>query len=142
MSRSASSAKMSDVIQTSDSSANSLISSSIEFDVAELFINHSKTLPRSLFTPEIIAHAEMNYDEDFGPNKRSFEKESRPVQNSTIPPMSDSADDDRRRRKEQKRVAKKMKSQSVIEMFNEILEKYDTSISICQILKSNKMNIS
>jgi hypothetical protein len=56
--------------------------------------------------------------------------------------VSDSVDDDRRRRKEQKRVTKKMKSQSIVSMFNEILEKYDTSIFIRQMLKANKMNIS
>jgi hypothetical protein len=51
-------------------------------------------------------------------------------------------ENDRCRRKEQKQVVKKMKSQSVVEMFNKILEKYDTSISIRQILKTNKVNIS
>jgi hypothetical protein len=33
------------------------------------------------------------------------------------------ADDDRRRRKEQKRVIKRVKSQSIMSMFNETLEK-------------------
>jgi hypothetical protein len=51
-------------------------------------------------------------------------------------------EDDRRRRKKQKRVIKKIKSQSVVDMFNEILEKYDTFIFVRQVLKINKMNIN
>jgi hypothetical protein len=71
-------------------------------------------------------------------------KESRSVQLSFFFSVSDSVanEDDRRRRKKQKRVIKKMKSQSVIEMFNEILEKYDIFIFIRQMLKANKVNIN
>jgi hypothetical protein len=106
MSRSTSSVKMFDAIQTSKSFANSLISSSIEFDVAELFINHSKTLLRSLFTSEIIAHVERNYDEDFNLNKRFFVEESR-----SISFVSESvANENRRRKKKQRKTSKKVKS--------------------------------
>jgi hypothetical protein len=87
----------------------------------------------------------VNYGEEFGLNKRPFVNEPRPAQTSSIispapGPIIDG--DDRRRRKGQKRVAKKVKSQSVVEMFNETLEKYDTSISIRQVLKANKVDIS
>jgi hypothetical protein len=55
---------------------------------------------------------------------------------------STSDDENRRRRKKQKRTIKKMKSQSVVNMFNEILKKYDIFIFIRQVLKINKINIS
>jgi hypothetical protein len=51
-------------------------------------------------------------------------------------------EDDRRRRKKQKRVIKKIKFQSIVDMFNETLKKYDISISIRQDLKTNKVNIT
>jgi hypothetical protein len=52
------------------------------------------------------------------------------------------SDDDRRRQKRQKRVIKKIESQFIVDMFNETLKKYDISISIRQVLKTNKMNIN
>ncbi len=146
MSRFTSNTKMFDAIQTFNSSSS--VSSSIEFDIAELFVSNrsseSKSSSRSLFTLETIFHAVVNYEESFDSNKRSFVKESRSVQLSFFFSVSDSVanEDDRRRRKKQKRVIKKMKSQSVIEMFNEILEKYDIFIFIRQMLKANKVNIN
>ncbi len=129
---------MFDIIQISDNFANSFTSSLIEFDVAELFILSSRTLSKSMFASNVVAHAEINYDEESDSNKCSFMKKSR-----LIFAVSEFVDEnDRCRRKEQKQVVKKMKSQSVVEMFNKILEKYDTSISIRQILKTNKVNIS
>ncbi len=150
MSRFTSNTKMFDAIQTSDSSIDSSISSSIEFDVADLFVfdrlSASQSLSRSLSSSEVISHVVVNYEESFDFNKRSFVKESRSIQNSSMSSfMSVSAitdEDDRRRRKKQKRVIKKIKSQSVVDMFNEILEKYDTFIFVRQVLKINKMNIN
>jgi hypothetical protein len=110
-------------------------------------MNNLKSLSRFLSISEINVHAvKINYEESFDSNKRSFVKKSRSIQNSSLSQsMSDSAvidNDDRRRRKEQKRVVKKMKSQSIVDMFNEILEKYDIFIFIRQVLKINKMNIN
>jgi hypothetical protein len=98
-----------------------------------------------------VFHAIVNYEESFDLNKRFFVKESRFVQLTTISSSesvslsmfnSVSSDDDRRRRKRQKRVIKKIKSQSVVDMFNETLKKYDIFISIRQVLKTNKVNIN
>jgi hypothetical protein len=137
---------MSEAIQILDSSSS--VSSSIGFEIADLSVfdrlSTSQSLSRFLSSSEVISHVIVNYEESFDLNKRLFVKESR-VAHFSSAFMLDSdfvANDDRRRRKKQKRVIKKLKSQSVIEMFNETLEKYDTSISIRQMLKANKMNIS
>jgi len=45
------------------------------------------------------------------------------------------------KRKKQKHVEKKMKSQSLVSMFNDILKRYDSSIFIQKILQQNKVNI-
>jgi hypothetical protein len=148
---------MFDVIQTSDSSS-SFMFNLIEFDIADLFISDRLSnsqslfkilsLFRILFDLNNVATAravEINYEESFDSNKRSFVKESRSVQStimSSFMSVSLFLNDDRRRRKEQKRMIKKIESQFVVEMFNEILEKYNTSILIRQMFKANKVNIS
>jgi hypothetical protein len=144
--------KMFDVIQIFDSSSSVL--SLIEFEITELFVfdrlNTSQSLSKFLSSFKSVSHVVVNYEESFDSNKRFFVKKSRFVQFTIIFSsesmfffMSDSISDDenRRRRKRQKRTVKKMKSQSVVNMFNEILKKYDIFIFIRQVLKINKMNI-
>ncbi len=128
MSRSTSNTKMFDVIQIFDSSSS--VSSSIEFEIAELFVsdrlNTSQLLSKLLSSLEFVSHVVVNYEKSFDLNKRSFVKESRSVQNFSVSSSTSAftiADDDRRRRKEQKRVIKRVKSQSIMSMFNETLEK-------------------
>lgn len=45
------------------------------------------------------------------------------------------------KRKRQKHVEKKTESQSLINMFNDILRQYDFSVFIHEILQRNKVNI-
>jgi hypothetical protein len=85
--------KMSDAIQTSDSFADNSISSSIEFDIVDLFMFDRQNNSQTVF------HVVVNYEESSYSNKRSFVKKSRSVQNSSVSQfMFDSiANDDRRR---------------------------------------------
>jgi hypothetical protein len=53
-----------------------------------------------------------------------------------------SAKEIRSKRKSQKRVDKKMKMQSLVEMLNDITKIYDKSLLVRQILKHNKVDIS
>jgi hypothetical protein len=72
---------MFDAIQISDSSSS--VSSSIEFEVADLFVfdrlSTSQSLSKSLSSSEFVSHAVVNYEESFDLNKRFFVKESRSV---------------------------------------------------------------
>ncbi len=108
----------------------------IKLDVESLHMNNTSE----------VKLIEINYEEEFKSNKRShvdlslsstFNSQTRVQQlffqfqtakNCTC-------------RKEQKRVDKKMKSQSLIDMFNDILRRYNSSISIQKMLQHNKVNI-
>ncbi len=139
MSRSTSSVEMSEAIQISSNSTSSSISSFIDFDVVELFIFYSRNLSRSMSIFNVVVHVvKMSYDEDFNLNKRFFVKESRSI--SFVSEFV--ANENHRRKKKQRKASKKIKSQSIVEMFNETLEKYDTLIFIRQVLKTNKMKIN
>jgi hypothetical protein len=79
---------------------------------------------------------DVNYEEGSESNKRSREEErSRIIQNSS------QLTEKRMKKKEQKRMRKKIDSNSIVDLFNENLDKYDASVSVRQMLQNNKMNI-
>jgi len=120
-------------IYTSSHSASSYF---IKLDVEDLHMNNTSE----------VKLIEINYEEEFKFNKKSHVDLSlsstlnsqtkvqqlffqfQTAKNCTC-------------HKKQKRVNKKMKSQSLIDMFNDILKRYNFSISIQEILQHNKVNI-
>jgi len=120
-------------IYTSSHSASSYF---IELGVESLHMNNTSE----------VKLTEINYEEEFKFNKRSHVDLSL---SSTLNSQTKVQQlffqfqiaKNCTRRKEQKRVDKKMKSQSLINIFNDILRRYDFSISIQEILQRNKVNI-
>jgi len=120
-------------IYTSSHSANSYF---IELDVENLHMNNT-------FEVKLI---KINYEEEFEFNKRSHIDLSL---SSTLNSQTKvqqllfqfQTAENCTCHKEQKHVNKKMKSQSLINMFNDILKRYDSSIFIQEILQHNKVNI-
>ena len=117
---------------------------SVDFEIAELSLSkHSDAMT-----------VNVNYDEDFNLNKRphtenfelisriSLQQDSSSVQQNQLSQSALAITDERLKRKNQKRIDKKIESQSLVDLFNEFLNKYDSPIFIRQILKNNKMNIS
>jgi len=120
-------------IYTSSHSASSYF---IELDVESLHINN-------MFEVKLI---EINYEEEFKSNKRSY------VDLSLFSTLNSQMKvqqlffqfqtaENHTRCKEQKHVNKKTKSQFLINMFNDILKKYDSLIFIQEMLQRNKVNI-
>ena len=97
--------------------------------------------------------AAANYGESSGPNKRPHEDESQSqtVQNDPSQPQSQpqnqpqnvtQAADDRPKVKGKKRVGKKIELQPIVGMFNDSLGKYDSPMSIRQMLQRTKVDMS
>lgn len=94
--------------------------------------------------------AVANYGEGSGPNKRPhFQEEPAPVQQPpqqpAFPqqlPFQFQAADERPKVKGKKRVGKKAEPQPLIGMFNDSLGRYDSPVSIRQLLQNNKVDIS
>ena len=120
-------------IYTSLHSASSYF---IELDVESLHINNMSE----------VKLIEINYEEEFKSNKRSHINLSL---SSTLNSQMRiqqlffqfQTAKNHTRCKEQKCVDKKTKSQSLINMFNDILKRYNSSISIQEMLQYNKVNI-
>lgn len=85
--------------------------------------------------------ASMNvlYEERSDPNKQSHFEETVVPQAQKDQLMNSS---NRLKKKRQKKIEKKTKLQSLIEMFNDIFEIYDKSISIQQMLKTSRVDMS
>jgi hypothetical protein len=79
---------------------------------------------------------DVNYEEGSGSNKRSREEEG-----SKIIQDSSQLTEERMKKKEQKRMRKKIDSNSIVDLFNENLGKYDAPVSVRQMLQNNKMDI-
>jgi hypothetical protein len=79
---------------------------------------------------------DVNYEEESESNKRSREEEK-----SRIIQSSSQLIEKRMKKKEQKKMRKKIDSNSIVDLFNENLDKYDASVSVKQMLQNNKMNI-
>jgi len=120
-------------IYTSSHSASSYF---IELDVESLHMNNTSE----------VKLIEINYEEEFKSNKRSHVDLSLSFTLNSQTKVQQlffqfQTAENHTRRKEQKRVDKKTKSQSLINMFNDILRRYDSSIFIQEILQHNKVNI-
>lgn len=78
-----------------------------------------------------IRSASVNtlYEEEFGPNKRPHHEFSALASREG-------------RIREKKRFEKKADSQPMIDMFNDVIEVYDKSVFVWQVLKANKINMS
>ncbi len=120
-------------IYTSSHSASSYF---IKLDVENLHMNNTSE----------VKLIEINYEEEFESNKRSHIDLSL---SSTLNSQTKlqqllfqfQTAENYTCCKEQKHVDKKMKYQSLIDMFNDILRRYDFLISIWKILQRNKVNI-
>ena len=97
--------------------------------------------------------AEASYGESSGPNKRPHEDESQSqtVQNEPSQPQSQPQNqpqnvtqsaDDRPKAKGKKRVGKKIELQPIVGLFNDSLGKYDSPMSIRQMLQRTKVDMS
>ena len=80
----------------------------------------------------------VNYDKKSNFNKRLYKNEIIEFQQSKI---NTETQVDRTRRKNKKKYEKITKSQSLINLYNNLLNKYDNSIFIRQILQNNKIDI-
>ncbi len=120
-------------IYTSSHSASSYF---IELDVESLHMNNTSE----------VKLIKINYEEEFKFNKRfhvnlslSFTLNSQTKVQQLFFQFQTAKN--HTCYKEQKRVNKKMKSQSLINMFNDILRRYNFLIFIQEILQRNKVNI-
>jgi len=108
----------------------------IKLDVESLHMNNTSE----------VKLIKINYEEEFKSNKKSHVNLSlSSILNSQTKVQQllfqFQTAENCTRCKEQKCVNKKMKSQSLINMFNDILRRYDFLISIQEILQRNKVNI-
>jgi len=117
-------------------------SSSIGFGFSGLKIG--KGDPKN---PAEVKAMETFYGEGSGPNKRPYlepviEQQPQQSQQPQQPFQFQAITDDRTKRKGQKRVGKKTEPQPLVGMFNDLAGKYDSPISIREVLQRNKVDIS
>lgn len=99
--------------------------------------------------------AEANYGEGSGPNKRPHVEEPQPPQppqqaqqaqqvpqQQSQQPYQFQAADGRTKRKGQKKTGKRTEPQPLVGMFNDALGKYDSPVSIREVLQKNKVDIT
>ena len=84
---------------------------------------------------------EANYGETSGPNKRPHIEDPEPASQQE-PFKFQSGEDDRPKKKGQNKVGKKTEPQPLIGMFNDTIGKYDSPISIRQVLQNKKVDIT
>ena len=87
---------------------------------------------------------ESLYGEGSGPNKRSFvdSTPTLPSIKTQVPMQFEAGVDDRFKRKGQKKIGRRTEPMPLVGMFNDFIEKYDSPVSIREILQRNKVNIS
>jgi len=117
-------------------------SSLVEFECANLKAGKNDTKK-----PAKVKAVETFYEKNSGSNKRSYLKPvSGPQPQQLQQPQQSfqfqTVTDDRIKKKGQKRVEKRTEPQPLVEMFNDIIERYDFLISIKEMLQRNKVDIS
>lgn len=94
-----------------------------------------------------IKAVKIFYDESSDLNKRAFLKSEAKSQSQQLQQFQSSFQfqtmtEERIKKKKQRCVKKKTKSQSLVEMFNDTLRRYNFSMFIREILQRNKINIT
>jgi len=97
--------------------------------------------------PAEVKAVETYYGEVFGPNKRPYLEpgtgpQPQQLQQPHQPFQFQTVTDARIKKKGQKRVGKRTEPQPLVGLFNDTLGRYDSPVSIREVLQRNKVNIS
>ena len=127
------------MISSSSSSRDSPSANSIVCEIDELSMKN-KSISSSAFSSADSKSAQIFYDEEFASNKRSHMNSQ--AQQSNSEEYQFQSQMNRQKRKEIKKIEKRAKLVSLVEMFDDAMRTYDKSISIRKLLKKNKIDIS
>ena len=82
---------------------------------------------------------EAMYGEGSGPNKRPHVDNPQTTSQQTV---RQDGDEERIKKKGQKKVGKKAEPQPLVGLFNDVLGKYDSPVSVRRVLQDNKVDIT
>ena len=126
-------------IMTFSSSRDSSSANFIVCEIDELSMKN-KSISSDDFSSADSKSAQIFYDEEFASNKRPHINNQ--AQQSNSGKYQFQSQMNRQKRKEIKKIEKRTKLASLVEMFDDAIEAYNKSIFIRKLLKKNKIDIS